>query len=116
MDIPGLKYLSQLGKVKSSVCSSLFINNNLVNDSLQITNFLIENIAEAFENKEHVLDIFLDLSKAFNIVDHKILQSKLWHCGIRCVAHGWFCSYLSNRKQLVEINNFNVISKCFIFV
>ena len=29
----------QLGKVKSSVCSSISINNNLVNDSLQITNY-----------------------------------------------------------------------------
>ena len=69
------------------------------------TSLLIENIAEAFENKEHVLGIFLDLSKAFNTIDHKILLSKLWHCGIRGVAHDWFCSYLSNRKQLVEINN-----------
>ena len=69
------------------------------------TSLLIENIAEAFENKEHVLGIFLDLSKAFDTIDHKILLSKLWHCGIRGVAHDWFCSYLSNRKQLVEINN-----------
>ena len=28
-----------LGKVKSSICSSISINNNLVNDSLQITNY-----------------------------------------------------------------------------
>ena len=69
------------------------------------TSLLIENIAEAFENKEHVLGIFLDLSKAFDAIDHKILLSKLWHCGIRGVAHDWFCSYLSNRKQLIEINN-----------
>ena len=69
------------------------------------TSLLIENIAEAFKNKEHVLGIFLDLSKAFDTIDHKILLSKLWHCGIHGVAHDWFCSYLSNRKQLVEINN-----------
>ena len=69
------------------------------------TSLLIENIAETFEKKEHVLGVFLDLSKAFDTIDHKILLSKLWHCGIRGVAHDWFCSYLSNRKQLVEINN-----------
>ena len=64
------------------------------------TSLLIENIAEAFENKEHVLGIFLDLSKAFDTIDHKILLSKLWHCGIRGVAHDWFCSYLSNKKSI----------------
>ena len=69
------------------------------------TSLLIENIVEAFENKEHVLGVLLDLSKAFDSIDHKILLSKLWHCGICGVAHDWFCSYLSNRKQLVEINN-----------
>ena len=54
---------------------------------------------------EHVLSIFLDLFTALDIIGHKILLSKLWHRGIRGVAYNWFCSYLSNRKQLVQINN-----------
>ena len=60
------------------------------------TSLLIENIAEAFENKEHVLGVFLDLSKAFDTIYHKILLSKLWHCGIRGVAHDWFCVVTEN--------------------
>ena len=68
------------------------------------TTMLSENIADAFEKKEHVLGIFLDLSKAFDTIDHNILLHKLWHYGIRGTAHQWFTSYLSNRKQVVELN------------
>ena len=54
--------------------------------------------------KEQVLDIFLDLLKAFDMIDHKILLAKLWQYGIRRVVNSWLGSYLSNRKQLVEVN------------
>ena len=65
---------------------------------------LAKSITNAFEKKEHVLGIFLDLSKAFDTIDHTILLDKLWHYGIRGRAHQWFNSYLSERKHLVHIN------------
>ena len=58
-----------------------------------------------FGNKEQVLGIFLHLSKAFDPIDHKISLAKLWRYGIRGVANKWFDSYLSNKKQLVEVND-----------
>ena len=49
--------------------------------------------------------IFVDLSKAFDTVNHNILLDKLDHYGFRGKANQLLASYLSNRKQFVELNN-----------
>lgn len=53
--------------------------------------------------------LFIDLKKAFDMVDHKILLRKLSFIGINGILHKWFYDYLSNRKMFTSINN--VISK-----
>ena len=63
---------------------------------------LVENITQAFDCKKKALGVFLDNTKAFDTIDHKILLSKLYHCGIRGIAHEWFKSYLVDRLQYVE--------------
>jgi hypothetical protein len=51
-----------------------------------------------------VLGLFVDISKAFDSINHTILLDKLYHLGFRGVFHSLLSSYLSHRFQFVEIN------------
>ena len=49
----------------------------------------------------------MDLSKAFDIVDHVILIKKLDHYGVKGRNFLWFKSYLNNRRQFITHDNSN---------
>jgi retron-type reverse transcriptase len=71
----------------------------------------IECIQEAFDEHFHVVGIFLDLTKAYDMLNHHILLDKLESYGVRGTLNLWFKSYLSHCTQFVEItrldhNNF----------
>ena len=66
---------------------------------------LIGQVNNSFERNQFILGTFIDLSEAFDTVDHKILISKLKNIGVRGNNLKWFESYLNNRKQFIAYNN-----------
>ena len=59
---------------------------------------------ENIGHKKLNLTIFLDLKKAFDTVDHRIMVEKLMVYGIRGIPGNWFKSYLHNRQQCCSLN------------
>ena len=66
---------------------------------------IADKIKHAIDNHDYACGVFLDLSKAFDTVNHDILIKKLEFYGIRGHANKWFLSYLTCRRQFVSINN-----------
>ena len=66
---------------------------------------ITDKIQRAIDEHDYSLGIFLDFSKAFDTVNQEILIEKLNYYGIRGLASKWFTSYLSDRQQIVKINN-----------
>ena len=94
-----------------------FVENNLIYDSqygfrelhstelagLEIT----DRLTQSLDKGDVPMTIYLDLSKAFDTLNHEILLDKLNYYGVKDTANDWFRSYLTNRKQFVSVNNYN---------
>ena len=65
---------------------------------------VIDRVIKKMYSNEIPINVYLDLSKAFDTLDHTILLHKLRHYGIRGTCPAILKSDLSERKQFVEFN------------
>ena len=120
--VSGLRPISVLplpGKIFEKLIHSQlysYINRNkLISDSqggfrpnystnstiAQFTDYIYSNI-----NQHKITQsIFIDFSKAFDTINYNILYKKLEHCFLKDPAINLIKNYLTNRKQIVQINN-----------
>lgn len=64
---------------------------------------VLEYITKNIDGKKSVAGIFLDLSKAFDTVNHDVLLLKLENYGVRGIVKDLVASYLSSRQQYVQV-------------
>ena len=82
-----------------------FQNINLVLEKNRSTGHAIleltDKISKAIDEGKYTVGIFLDLSKAFDTVNHEILIKKLQQYGIRGIGLQWFINYLQEITRMV---------------
>lgn len=79
---------------------SAYIKGRSTNRAIYMS---IDKITQAISERRSVAGLFLDLSKAFDSVDHAILLNKLEIMGYRGIVHKLLTSYLKTRLQCVQI-------------
>ena len=80
------------------------VNNSMHHAILNLT----DDILTSFEKGQFTLGIFIDLSKAFDIVNHSMLLHKLKLYGIKGKCLNWFKNYLKHRQQFVSLGKYEI--------
>ncbi len=79
-------------------------SGNRKNHSTETLNVAFtDTLLEAMDKKQISIVVFIDLSKAFDSIEHDILLEKISRLGVSPAAHEWFKSYLADRSQYVRI-------------
>lgn len=70
-----------------------------------LTFFMIDRWLKDVDKCDLIGTVYLDLSKAFDILDHELLLLKLQKYKFSYTSLQWFSSYLNDRRQIVSISN-----------
>ena len=112
-----ISLLSAFSKIMEKIVASrllIFLNDNNILSKWQFgfrgghstshpMIHFINKVTDALNKKHHTIGIFCDLKKAFDTCDPNILLLKLKKYGIQGTELKWFQSYLTDRKQFVQI-------------
>ena len=89
LDNNSLLYISQYGFRKKHSCE-------------HAVGELVEQVVKNLAKKQYTASVFIDLSKAFDTLEHTTLLNKLDQYGIRGLSNNWYKSYLENRSLRVK--------------
>ena len=64
-----------------------------------------DDVLRSLDARKHVVLVLLDLSAAFDTINHAILVTELHRIGVQDDAHRWIESYLTDRTQCVTVND-----------
>ena len=64
-----------------------------------------DDVIRSLDARKHVVLVLLDLSAAFDTINHAILLTELHRIGVQDDAHRWIESYLTDRTQCVTVND-----------
>ena len=67
----------------------------------------IDNIQTQLNNHKYTISIFMDLSKAFDVINHEILKNKLDHYGFRGNFLNLLMNFIKDRQYFVHVNGLN---------
>ena len=73
---------------------------------------LLDYLNTEVDPRRILLNVYLDLSKAFDFLSYPILLDKLKHYSVEKEAHDLLKNYLENRKQFVQLNDHSSELKC----
>ena len=90
----------------ASILSPLQSGFRAGHSTVSAVSLVINNIVSALDDRKHCAALLIDLSKAFDTVDHSSLLQRLHDIGFDHSACTWFGDYLSDKQQSVKLGSY----------